>query len=617
MIANFVSLKDESKILKFRDILPGILFFLRKLPKIVKPLREIQKWSEDEALSLGSVLEDNARKYPDGRAILFEDQCYTHSQFNEIVNRYANYLLSMGVKKGEVIIAFLENRPEILFLIGAVSKIGAIVSLINSNQRGSVGSVLLHSINVTPSRLFIIGEERIHTFEEIREDLKLDEQAKTFFLPDQGLSPAPEGHFDWHMETKDMDTGNPATTPEITLKDPFAFLFTSGTTGMPKAAITLHHRWVTPMYWFGKLMLTLGPKDTLYIPLPFYHGTAMYVGWPTAASGGAAVAMRRKFSASNFWKDVEKFKATGFVYIGELCRYLMQQQPRADDRKNTIKKIVGNGLRPDIWMEFKKRFNIPEIYEFYGSSEGNAAFGNMFNLNCTVGICPVPYAIVKYDIENEEPIKDEKGFLQKVEKGEAGLLLGQITDNSPFVGYTDPTATEKKIIRNVFEEGDAWYDAGDLLRDIGFGHAQFVDRLGDTFRWKGENVSTIEVESVINSFEQVLAPNVYGVSIPGADGRAGMASIITEDEMRDFDLQGFLESLQRGLPAYAIPRFIRFKAEFDTTETLKIKKFKLKKEGFDPRQVSDPLYVMMPGDSKYVPLTEEIYNEIINGQYSF
>jgi citronellyl-CoA synthetase len=606
--------EEGPKILAFREILPGIGSLLPKLPGIIEPLRKAARLSLDDRLSLGTFLERNAENHPDERAILFEDQCHTHREFNETVNRYAHHLLSLGVKKGEAIIAFLENRPEILFLIGAVSKIGAIVSLINPSQRGPV---LLHSMNVTPSRLLVIGEELVDAFEDIRDEIQLGSDVGVYFLGDRGLKPAPDGYVDWQLETKDADPGNPSTTAEIRMGDPFAYLFTSGTTGMPKAAVTLHYRWVLPLHWFGKVMLRLGVQDTLYIPLPFYHATAMYVGWPSAAAGGAAVAMRRRFSASNFWKDVQKFDATAFVYIGELCRYLMQQPEDPRDPDNSIRKIVGNGLRPDIWMDFKNRFDISEIYEFYGSSEGNLAFANMLNLDQTVGLCPLPHAIVKYDVDAGEPIRGENGFLQKVARGESGLLLGRIGRRSPFFGYTDKEATEKKIVRNGFEEGDAWYDTGDLLRDIGFGHAQFVDRLGDTFRWKGENVSTTEVEAVVNSFAQVSQSSVYGVAIPGTDGRAGMASVIVESEVADFDFDGLLGVAREGLPSYALPLFIRLSTELETTETLKIRKSECKKDGFDPARVADPLYVLLPGSSSYAPMTQALYEEIVDGKHRF
>ncbi len=444
--------KDESKILKFRDIFPSFMRFIPRIPRTIKAVREVKKMSTDKKISLGSIFEENEAKYAHNPAIKYEDTVYTHNEFNQIVNRYAHFMLSLGIQKGETVIAFLENRPEILFIIGAVSKIGAVVSLINPYQRGPV---LSHSIGLVPSKYFLIGEELVEAFEEVKDELKLDNDSGFFFLRDTGSNSVPTGYCDWDQATKDCDTRNPPTTSEITMEDPFAFLFTSGTIGMPKAAITLHSRWIATYMTFGRIMLARSTADTVCIPLPFYHGTAMYVGWPSASSGGAAVAIRRKFFASKFWADVEKFNAIAFVYIGELCRYLMQQPHHPDNSHNTIRKIIGNGLRIETWKAFPSRFDISAIYEFYGSSEGNVAFLNMLNLDCTIGICLLPYAIVKYDIEEETPIKDENGFLQLVEKGEAGLLLGHITEETPFVGYSDKQETEKKVLHDVFEKGDA------------------------------------------------------------------------------------------------------------------------------------------------------------------
>ncbi|MBW1847955.1 MAG: long-chain-acyl-CoA synthetase [Deltaproteobacteria bacterium] len=606
--------KDEAKIIKFSDFLPYVLKYLPKVPSTIKAVGQAKKMSSDTKMSLGIIFEENAVKYADTPAVKYEDVVYSHKEFNQIVNRYAHFMLSLGIKKGETVIAFLENRPEILFIIGAVAKIGAVVSLINPHQRGAV---LIHSVGLAPSKHFIIGEELVDAFEEVKPELNLGDDVRFYYLEDLGASGAPAGYQDWGTATKDCDSQNPPTTADITMEDPFAYLFTSGTTGMPKAAITLQGKWVTTYLTFGKIMLKPTSEDTVYIPLPFYHGTAMYVGWPAASSGGAAIAIRRKFSVSNFWPDVKKFNATGFIYIGELCRYLMEQPPSPDDSNNTITKIIGNGLRVDMWKAFKSRFDIPFIYEFYGASEGNIAFLNMLNMDCTVGVCLLPFAIVKYDIEAEAPIRDENGFMQRVETGEAGLLLGEISEETPFVGYTDEEETENKIFRDVFEKGDAWFDTGDLLRDIGFKHAQFVDRLGDTFRWKGENVSTLQVEAAVNSFHQISESAVYGASIPGTDGRAGMTAIIPYEPPDKFDLAGFYSALASKLPNYAIPAFIRLKTEFDYTETMKLKKGKLKKEGFDLSQVSDPLYVCLPGSKEYIALTDEIFKKITNKEYRF
>ena len=341
------------------------------------------------------------------------------------------------------------------------------------------------------------------------------------------------------------------------------------------------------------------------------------MGWSAALANGAAMAIRRKFSASHFWEDTRKFNATAFNYIGETTRYLMNQPAKPDDRNNPVEKIVGNGLRPDIWKPFKKRFGISKVYEFYGATEMLLAFYNLLNLDNTMGFNLDPYAIVRYDLDTDEPVRSKNGFFEKVDRGEAGLLLGEILDRTPFAGYTDEASSRKKIFRDVFAPGDMWLNTGDMVRDLGFRHAQFVDRLGDTFRWKGENVSTAEVEEIVNSFPDISHSAVYGVVIQGTDGRAGMASLVPSVPVPQFDFQGFCDHLHRALPSYAVPIFIRIKTEFDTTDTHKIKKTDLKKEGFDLDQLSDPVYVLLPGSNEYTPLTREIHEGIIQGQYRF
>jgi len=257
------------------------------------------------------------------------------------------------------------------------------------------------------------------------------------------------------------------------------------------------------------------------------------------------------------------------------------------------------------------------VYEFYGASEGNLAFVNFFNFECTVGFCPLPYAIVKYDIDSDTPVLDANGFLVRVERGEAGLLIGKVTETAPFDGYTDPKASEKKLLRDVFEQGDVWFNSGDLLRDMGYRHAQFVDRLGDTFRWKGENVSTTEIEEVANGFEQVNETTVYGVPVPGADGRAGMMSVVAAVPVEQFDTSGFAALLRRSLPAYAVPVFMRMRSELEVTGTFKHRKVDLKKEGYDLEAVQDPLFVLLPGEQEYVSITPEVLSGIDNGTYRF
>jgi citronellyl-CoA synthetase len=295
----------------------------------------------------------------------------------------------------------------------------------------------------------------------------------------------------------------------------------------------------------------------------------------------------------------------------------MNQPPRPDDRDNPIKKIIGNGLRPDIWKAFKQRFGIEEVYEFYAASEGNAAFVNVFNLDATVGFCPAPYAIVEYDVDEDQPVRGPDGHLRRVPRGGIGLLVTQVTEKYSFDGYTDRSASEKKLLRDVFEDGDLWFNTGDLLRDQGFRHAQFVDRVGDTFRWKGENVSTNEVAEVINVHPQVDESTVYGVQIPGTDGRAGMAALVTNVPVDQVDLDSLAKHITGDLPAYAVPLFLRVRPELEITGTFKQKKSTLRDEGFDPDKVDEPLYVMLPGTRQYRRLTPEVFADIQAGTHAF
>jgi citronellyl-CoA synthetase len=367
----------------------------------------------------------------------------------------------------------------------------------------------------------------------------------------------------------------------------------------------------------GAIHAEMTPDDTMYVTTPLFHSNALNIGYGGVFGVGATMALARKFSVSRFWDDVRKYKATIFNYIGELCRYLYNQPPKPNDSDNTVKTIIGNGLRPEIWMEFKERFGIERVAEMYGTTEHGVAFLNLLNFDKTCGFSSSQFAIVKYDVENEEIVRDENGFMQRVGKGGTGLLIIKRESDYSFTGYTDKKETEKKIFRNVFKKGDIWVDMGDLVRDQGSNHIIFVDRLGDTFRWKGQNVSTTEVEKIFNSFNQVEISSVYGVHIPGTDGRAGMASITLKGDIDEFDLDGLSKVLVENLPPYAIPIFLRIKSALSVTSTFKLLKSTLKKEEFNINTIADALYVMMPRESIYTPLTKEIYENIQNDKVKF
>ena len=565
-------------------------------------------------MSFGNLLDYNAEHYGNRPALLYEDIKYTYKELNEWTNRYANFFLSIGLKKGDVINVFLENRPELMMIIGAMGKIGTIASLINTKQRSAS---LIHSFTVNNVKTYVIGEEMYSVFLKVMKDLKLTSKDKLFFLSDKGELEIPEGFLNLKEKVKDQATSTPSAIREIKGIDPYAYVFTSGTTGLPKAAPMRHIHMMSSTYGWGVIALNMQPEDIIYISLPLFHSNPIHIGLASAFRGGSAVALARKFSVSNFWNDVRKYKATCFNYIGELCRYLLNQAPDSEDRNHNVYKICGNGLRPEIWKEFKERFGIRYVYEHYGATEIRAMFCNYFNRDYTIGINFHPHTLVKYDISADRPIQDENGFFQKVEEGEAGLLIMKITGPTIFAGYTDKVATKKKIIENPFGNGEFWLNTGDLLRNIGFSHAQFVDRLGDTFRWKGENVSTSEVEDILSSFNQIEHSSVYGEKIPGTDGRTGMASIISTKDCQNFDFTGLLSLLKKNLPQYAIPKFIRFLSELSTTSTFKIKKAKMKEEGYNIKKITDPIYILLPGNKEYTRLSEIIYKNIGENKYRF
>ncbi len=382
---------------------------------------------------------------------------------------------------------------------------------------------------------------------------------------------------------------------------------------MPKASVISHGRWLKSYSAFGLTSFRLNEKDILYVPLPFYHATAMLVCWSCVIAGGASMVIKQKFSVTDFWIDIDKYKATGFGYVGELCKYLLNAPYQKLEEKNTLTKMIGNGLRPDIWQAFKQRFGVNQIAEFYGSSEGNIAFFNVFNLNSTMGFSITSYAIVEYDLDNNAPILNRYGYMQKVKANGTGLLLGEINKRYPFDGYTENDKSEKSIFRNVFKKGDAWFNTGDLVLDMGFFHTQFVDRLGDTFRWKGENVSTTEVESVINQFTGISENVVYGVEVPENSGRAGMVNIIVDNEKQEIDLIKFYNHLNTELPAYAIPVFLRISVAAEITSTYKYQKQQLKEDGFDYKKIGKEVYVLI--DKKYTRITPKIFNDLQIGKY--
>ena len=581
-----------------------VVSVLSEMPTLLKLKKGMVPRPASVADCFGARVEANALKFGQRSAIVFEGQEVNWSEFNALANQYAHYLKSQGVQRGDTVSVIMENRIEFLALLVGVNKIGVTAGLINTNL---TGKPLVHCITVTHSKKCIFGSEVSGALNEVKDELGLTEGEDYFEMPDGGLDTTTNWAKNLAEGAAAASPENPEETSLITLGEVALYIFTSGTTGLPKAAVLSNRRYLTSADMAAMAGFKCTEQDRMYICLPLYHGTGLMVGAGAAMVSGASMFIRRKFSASNFLPEVREHGCTLLVYIGELCRYLSNTEAQAGDHKNPLRSMMGNGMRPDVWLGFKKRFGISRVAEFYGASEGNVAFANLMNRDCTVGMTSAEVALVEYDVDNDEIVRDAAGRCVLVKAGEPGLLLGKITEDTVFEGYTDPEATEKKIVRSALENDDAWFNSGDLMRTVdvgftlGYPHYQFVDRVGDTFRWKSENVSTNEVGEIINGFDQIKFCNVYGVEIPGTDGRAGMAAVTLQDGVAELDVDAFSTFLRSELPAYAVPLFVRIQPDIDVTGTFKMVKGDLRRQAYDIRSFDDTVYALLPGSDRYAP----------------
>tara|TARA_E500000178_G_scaffold1278_1_gene1403 strand:+ start:10 stop:1149 length:1140 start_codon:yes stop_codon:yes gene_type:complete len=373
---------------------------------------------------------------------------------------------------------------------------------------------------------------------------------------------------------------------------------------------------------YSKLGFRATTSDRMYICLPLYHITGLLLGACTCFYTGASIFLRRRFSARHFWPEVQKYNTTLFVYVGELCRYLAVQPECKDEENNPIRSMLGNGLRPDVWDDFRNRFKVKRITEIYGASESNVSFINFLNKDYTIGTGIVVTMIVKYDVDLDQIIFDDQGRPEEVSNGQTGLLLGRIDDKFLYDGYKNKEASSAKVLMNVKEPGDRWFNTGDLIRrtDVGFAmgmpHYQFIDRVGDTFRWRSENVSTNEVSEILNAYPQIEMSNVYGVMVPGTEGRAGMAAITMQADAT-INLLKFTEYVDKNLASYAQPVFLRMQSEQKTNQTFKFIKGQLREEAYHLDKVNQPIYVRMPNSKYYEILSAEHYKKILGKEAGF
>ncbi|HKY91016.1 MAG TPA: long-chain-acyl-CoA synthetase [Nevskiaceae bacterium] len=597
-----------------RDVARGMLRAAPEIAGVSKStLLRLATLRPHSKQSIGLIVEHWARWAPQRTALRFEDRAWTYGEFNGWVNRIAACFAAHGVGSGDKVGILMENRPEVLACVAAAVKLGAIAGMLNHNQRGDV---LAHSVRLIKPKILVLSAECREAIETTAfTPAETPDMVYLWHGGDERVA-APAGWLDLARETGRRSSTNPKSTKSVVASQACYYIFTSGTTGLPKASVMTHYRWLSSMGGVGSVTLRMRASDVFYCCLPLYHNNALTISWSATLSAGATFALDRKFSASKFWDRIRFFDATAFCYIGELLRYLLNRPAGPGDKDHRVRLITGNGLRPEIWEDFEKRFNISRIYEFYGASESNIAFINAFGVSQTAGFTPMAFAIVEFDNDTEEPVRDRRGFLKRVKKGGVGLLISEVSERRPFDGYTDPAAGEKKLFRNAFKKGDTWFNSGDLVRDQGLRHIQFVDRVGDTFRWKGENVATGEIEGALAREEAIEHGVVYGVTVPGCDGRAGMAAI-TLSPGTALDGRGLAIRLCKVLPAYAVPLFLRIREQQETTGTFKYRKVELKQEGFDPGKVKEPLYVLADREKGYEPLTPKIFARIESGELRF
>jgi fatty-acyl-CoA synthase len=563
-----------------------------------------------------AVIDELADRYGSAPALLSERESFTYRALAARSNQYARWALAQGIQKGDTICLMMPNRPEYMAIWLGITRVGGVVALININL---TGMALAHCINVVTPKLVIVATELMPRLETARAFLTGN---ATIWL--HGEAAAGEPRIDSAVDALSGGALSGAEHPMLTIEDRALYIYTSGTTGLPKAANMNHYRLMLAGHAFAGVMATK-PSDRIYDCLPMYHTAGGLVATGAVLIAGGSVVIREKFSAHEFWDDIARWNCTVFQYIGEFCRYLVNSPPHPKEAAHQLRLACGNGLRPDVWPEFRRRFRIPHVIEFYGATEGNVSLFNFEDKEGAVGRIPwflearFPTKIVRFDIDRQQPIRDAQGFCIECATEEPGEVIGKILKDASkpgarFEGYATKAETDKKIFHDVFEKGDSWFRTGDLMRKDADGYFYFVDRVGDTFRWKGENVSTTEVEEVIGRFPGVEETNVYGVSIPGRDGRAGMAALVLNGGV---DLAALHAHIARSLPDYARPLFLRIRTEMDVTSTFKQKKIDYVAQGFDPRASSDPIYFDDAATGSFVRVDAALYERLRDRRIRF
>lgn len=572
---------------------------------------EVKKLTENPNQSVGIYVEQFAENVPGNIALYFEDNSWTWKEFNEESNLYANFFLEKGLKPGDTIALMMENSPEYLFVTTGINKIQGVNALVNINQRGQA---LIHSIKIVEPKYIIVDGDCVPSLMEVVNKLPL-KQDQIFII--NNSNKIQTEYPDLQRLLENIPKNNPDTTMNSTLTETGYYIYTSGTTGLPKAVIITNVAMPGNGVFYGHSITQANADDIILIANPLYHSLSMCTAWGIATYVGATTVLRKRFSASNFWKDVQKYKITFTTYVGEIPRYLLNQLPSEHEKNHTLKKMLGLGLRKDIWLKFKERFQIEHIFEYYSSTEGYGPIVNIDEVPGMIGRNNLQnHALAKANPENGELLRNEDGSYIKCEPGDVGMSLMKIVDIENFTKYRNQEKTNQKVIRDVFEKGDAYFITGDLLELHDDSWLSFSDRFGDTFRWKGENVSTQEVENILNSHKSILMSAVYGVEIPSHEGKAGMAAIKFNSTIK-FDPGEISRFVIQVLPKYSIPIFIRICDELEVTGSNKIRKSNLRKEGYNVNEIKESLYVWDSLKRRYTPFNSSKRQAILTGKLEF
>ena len=581
----------------------------------LRALQASARISADPMLILPRAFDAVVCEHGDKIALIGDTETFTFAELADRSNRYARWALANGIAAGDVVGLMLENRPEYVAIWLGLTRVGVIVALYNTNV---VGPVLAHCVAISGANTIIAGSAYVETCIAATGNMA---KRPVVLAIDRANG---QTHLDLAIASISGAVLPEIERPDISQRHHALYIFTSGTTGAPKAAIVSHQR---IMHWAGWFNALIGadPSDRMYHCLPMYHSLGAVVAvWATLLSGGSA-AVRPRFSAASFWSDVARLDCTLFQYIGEMCRYLVTAPDDPAARSHRLRLVVGNGLRADIWPRFVKRFAIRRVIEFYAATESNFSLYNLEGEPGSIGRIP-PFvganrdiALVKFDYATDCPQRFDDGLCRLTAVNEPGEAIARIDarpdgGNTGFLGYLDRMATDKKILRDVFALGDAWMRSGDLMRRDERGFFYFVDRIGDTFRWKGENVATSEVAEMIFAFSGIVDANVLGVSIPGNDGRAGLAELVIDD---DFNLTAFKRHLDMTLPSYARPVFIQVLRGLKVTETQKHSRLKPDLAQIDPNSPDFMLYAINPSRTEYVRVDSEMHRAFLCGGIRF